>query len=96
MSETDWMHAEMKPGSELAKLHFFSLKKQQGDRTVDFRITIWEFAERNKLMMRYFAQADKEINQKTMPYIPSGWGETMLNALNEAVREIHRFPYEGE
>ena len=96
MSETDWTFAELEPSDELAKLHFFSLQKQQGDRTIEFRITVREFANRNQLLMRYFAQADKQINQKTLPYTPSGWGETLLKALGEVVKAIHQFPYEGE
>ena len=96
MSETDWTFAETNPSEELAKLHFFSMQKQQGDRTIEFRITVREYASRNQLLMRYFAQADKETNQKTLPYTPSGWGGTLLIALGECVKGIHQFPYEGE
>ncbi len=44
--------------------------------------------------MRFFAQADKQTNQKTAPFSPSGWGSALVKALSECVREIHRFPYE--
>ena len=45
--------------------------------------------------MHFFAQADRQTNQKTAPYTPCGWGKTMLEALSECVRAINRFPYEG-
>lgn len=96
MSETDWTFAELEPTDELAKLHFFSVQKQQGDRKIEFHITVREFANRNKLAMRFFAQADKQTNQNTLPYTPSGWGETLLKALGEVVKAIHQFPYEGD
>ncbi len=85
MPESDWTFAELEPSDELAMLHFFSVQKKQGDRTIEFRITVREFANRNKLLMRYFAQADKQTNPKTLPYTPSGWGETLLKALGECV-----------
>jgi hypothetical protein len=46
--------------------------------------------------MRFFAQADKQTNQKSAPFTPTGWGESLLQALSECVRAIHRFPYEGD
>jgi hypothetical protein len=46
--------------------------------------------------MHFFAQADKDTNQHTAAYRPSGWGKTMLEALSECVRAINRFPYEGK
>jgi hypothetical protein len=27
------------------------------------------------------------------PYTPSGWGKTLLAALEECIREVNRFPY---
>ena len=45
--------------------------------------------------MRFFAQADKQTNQNTAPFTPIGWGSTLLKALSECIRAIHRFPYEG-
>ena len=41
-------------------------------------------------------EADKQTNQKTAAYRPSGWGSTLLKALSECVQAIHRFPYEGD
>ena len=45
--------------------------------------------------MRFFAQADKQTNQKTAPYLPTGWGSNLLQALSACIKEIKRFPYEG-
>jgi hypothetical protein len=44
--------------------------------------------------MQFFAQAEKQTNQKVGPYTPSAWGET-LDALLACVREINRFPCEA-
>ena len=44
--------------------------------------------------MRFLAQADKQTNQKTAPYTPTGWGPSLLQALAECVQGIRRFPYE--
>jgi hypothetical protein len=93
---SDWIYAQSNPADELAQLHYFSMKKRQDGRDIEFVITVREFAERNKQMMRFFAQADKQTNQKSAPYVPCGWGETMLVALGECIKAIHRFPYEGD
>ena len=92
---TDWIYAQSQPSDELARLHYFSVNKKETGGDVEFVITVKEFAERNPHKMRFFAQADKQTNQKTAPYTPCGWGETLLVALSECIRAIHRFPYEG-
>ncbi|HUB81051.1 MAG TPA: hypothetical protein VMB03_19740 [Bryobacteraceae bacterium] len=43
--------------------------------------------------MHFLAQTD---NQKTAPDRPTGWGNTLLEALSECERAIQHFPYEGE
>lgn len=93
---SDWMYAQTSPSDELAQLHTFTMRKRQPGGDVEFTITVKEFAERNAQSMRYFAQADKQTNQKTAAFTPVGWGETLLAALAECVKAIHRFPYEGE
>jgi len=92
---SDWVYAQCHKSDELAQLHYFSITMRQPGRDVEFVITVKEFAERNPQMMRFFACADKQTNQKTAPFTPCGWGETLLVALNECVRAIHRFPYEA-
>jgi len=91
----EWHLIETQPADEFAQLHLFSIKKSQGDQAIEFQITVYEYANRNKLSMRFFAQADKQVNQKTAPFTPFGWGPTLLNALSECVKSINRFPYEG-
>ena len=92
----EWTFAQAQASDELAQLHFFSVNKREGDRTIEFRITVKEFATPNHLSMRYFAEADKQLNQKTAPYTPSGWGQTLLQALSDCIKAVQRFPYEGE
>src|SRR5437667_383725 len=91
----EWHFIETQPSDEFAQLHWFSLKRNQDDQAVEFRIAVYEYASLNKLSMRFFAQADKQVNQKTAPFTPFGWGSTLLEALSECVKSINRFPYEG-
>ena len=92
----EWTFAQSDPKQQLARLHHFSMKKQQDGREVDFVITVREYVTPPDPSMKFFAMADKETNQKVSPYIPSGWGDSMLTALAECLREIERFPYQGE
>ena len=96
VTSEEWTFAEMEPDQELAQLRFFSVKKRQDGQAIEFRITVYEYTNRNKLSMRFFAEADKQTNQKTAPFTPFGWGETLLEALRECVVTIQRFPYEGQ
>jgi hypothetical protein len=90
----EWTFAQSEQSEELAQLHFYSVNKQQGDQLIEFRITVKEYATPNRLSMRYFAEADKQVNQKTAPYTPTGWGQTLLQALSDCVKAIQKFPYE--
>lgn len=94
MSESYFISAQ--PAEELARLHYYSIKKSQPGGEVEFLITVYEYAERNKQFMKFYARADKPINQKSAPFIPFGWGETLTLALGECVKEIRRYPYEPE
>lgn len=91
----DWTFAQRHPSEELAMLHHFSIKKSQDGKEVEFLITVKEYAKPNPQSMLFFAQADKQTNQKTAPFTPCGWGDTMLKALSECIQSINRFPYEG-
>jgi hypothetical protein len=94
---SDWKFAQKDVSEELALLHQFSVKKQQKGGEVCFLITVKEFAAPPKgQFARFFAQADKHVNQKTAAILPTGWGNSMLDALCDCVRMIREFPYEGE
>ena len=92
----EWTFAQSDDADELAQLHWFSINKRQGDEVIEFRIVVKEYAKPNHLSMRFYAEADRQTNQKTAPYTPSGWGPTLLQALSDCVKAIQRFPYEGE
>ena len=93
----EWVHAQKDPAEELAQLHYFSFKKRQDEREIEFVITVKEFASRNVAQMRFYAQADKEVDQKTAaPFRPFGWGDSLLAALTECMRAIRQHPYEPE
>jgi len=94
---SDWKFAQKEVSEELALLHHFSIKKNQKDGDIDFVVTVKEFAAPPKgQYARFFAQADKFVNQRTAPILPTGWGNSLLDALCACVRMIRQFPYEGE
>jgi hypothetical protein len=63
---------------------------------VEFVITVREYAQRNPQHMRFFAQADKQVNQKTAGFVPFGWGETLIQALSECIKCIRKYPCEQQ
>lgn len=94
---SDWRFAQKDASEELAFLHHFSFKKQQSGSEITFLITVKEFVTPPKgQFARFFAQADKHVNQKTGPIIPTGWGVSLLDALSDCTRMIRDFPYESE
>ena len=93
---SDWKFAQKEVSEELALLHHFSIKKNQKDGDIDFLVTVKEFAAPPKgQFARFFAQADKHVNQKIAPILPTGWGNSLLDALTACARMIREFPYEG-
>ena len=94
---TDWVYVQENPGEQLAELHYFSFIKRQNGADIPFCITIREFASPPPgQRMRFFAEADKPVNQKTASFGPCGWGNTLFNALGDCARLIRQFPYEGD
>lgn len=91
---SDWKFAQGDPKEQLARLHFFSMNKVQADGVFEFRITVKEFYTPRDPSMPFFAQADKQTNQKQAPYTPTGWGKTLFEALLECMKEINRFPHQ--
>jgi len=92
-----WQLTKTSPAEELANLAYFSMKKSQPEGTVNFLITVKEYAVPPAgQRLRFFAQADKHVNQKSAPLLPSGWGDSLAEALEGCLRLIRQFPYEGE
>lgn len=93
----DWAYAQTNISEELAQLRFFSVTKRQPGGEVTFRITVKEFATPPQgQYVRFFAEADKQVNQKTAPVVPCGWGDSLAKALTGCLRMIRQFPFEGE
>ncbi|HEX4003119.1 MAG TPA: hypothetical protein VHX36_10760 [Candidatus Acidoferrales bacterium] len=93
----EWHHAQASPSDELAQLSFYSMKKKQDGREIEFRITMREYVDRPKGQhARFFAEADKHVNQKLAAILPHGWGHSVLEALADCIRMIHQFPYDEE
>jgi hypothetical protein len=91
----DWGYAQAHPKEQLARLHFFSMRKIEPGSEIDLTITVKEFFTPQERSLAFFAQADIQTNQGLAPYTPSGWGQTMLEALEACVREVNRFPHVG-
>lgn len=94
---SDWIHIQTNSGEQLTQLHHFSMVKQQAGGDVTFTITVKEFAVPPPgQRLRFYAQADKAVNQKSAAIVPCGWGPSLFSALGDCVRLIRQFPYEGE
>lgn len=94
---SDWRFAQKHVSEELAQLHLFSFKKAQKSGEVCFVITVREFAAPPPgQFVRFFAQADKQVNQKIAPFLPTGWGNSLLDALADCTRAIRDFPYDQD
>ena len=91
----DWGFAQTDPSQELARVHSFSVKKIQAGQDIVFNITVHEFPTPRDPARPFFAQADKQTNQKVAPYTPCGWGQSLYEALSRCVKEIQRFPYQA-
>jgi hypothetical protein len=94
---SDWVYIQADSAEQLMQLHHFSIMKQESDRSVQFGITIKEFAVPPPgQRLRFYAEADKAVNQKTASFVPCGWGSSIFSALGDCVRLIRQFPYEGD
>ena len=93
----EWQLTKTSASEELAKLTYFSMKKVQPQGKVSFRITVKEYAVPPAgQRLRFFAEADKTVNQSLAPLLPSGWGDSEWEALEGCLRLIRSFAYEGE
>ena len=87
---SEWQFIDTELAEEFAQLHFFCVKKGN----IEFTITVKEYAQRNPQHMRFFAQADKQVNIHTAPFFPFGWGETLIQSLTECIKAIRKYPAE--
>jgi hypothetical protein len=92
----DWKFAQRDPSERLAKLHHFSITKKHACGEIEAIITVKEFATAKTSDLKFYAQAEIELNQKTLKFKPFGWGETLLGALAECIRNLRKFDYECE
>ena len=92
----EWKLVQRDPSEELARLHFFSVKKKHTGGIVEARITVKEFVTFKTSDMQFFATADVELNQKTMKFQPCGWSDTLAGALSECLRNLRKFDYEAD
>jgi hypothetical protein len=94
---SEWVYIQAEPGEQLMQLHSFSFIKKQATGDVQFSITVKEFAVPPPgQRVRFFAEADKQVNQKCGAFVPCGWGTTLFSALGDCVRLIRQFPYDQE
>ena len=91
----DWKLAQRDSSERLAKLHHFSFTKKHAQGEIEARITVKEFVTAETSDMLFYAEADIELNQKCMPFRPSGWHNTLFGALSDCLRNVRKFEYEG-
>ena len=92
---SDWKYVENTAAEGFCRLEHFGIRKRQDDGSdVEFVITIREYVKPPDAAMPFFAEADRQVNQKTAPYTPCGWGSTANEALWECLKAIRKFPYE--
>ena len=89
----EWTYVDTEPSEAFCQIQYFGFRKSQATGNVDFVITLREFTNPQDPALKFFAQADKQTNQRVAPYTPCGWGKTLLAALEECVREVNRFPF---
>jgi hypothetical protein len=93
----DWQYAQSDRFEQLAQITYYSVKKYDEGREIEFRITVKEFVTPPPGQhTRFFAEADRKVNQKTTALLPFGWGDSVLKALAGCLRMIRDFPYEEE
>jgi len=92
---SEWKYVQEHPSEALSRLHFFSVRKKHSAGEIETRITVREFATPEIGALQCFAIADIELNQKTAKFQPSGWGDTLMGALSECLKNLRRFEYEG-
>jgi hypothetical protein len=86
---TEWVYAQADSAEELAELHYFSFKKRQPEGDIEFVITVKEFASRNALQMRFYAQATRRSTRRRA--VPALWlGRSLLRALSECMDAIRQ------
>jgi hypothetical protein len=90
----EWTYVDTEASEAFCQLQYFGFTKKQAGGNVDFVITLREYVNPPDPAMKFFAQADKQTNQKTAPFTPVGWGASVSTALHECVKAIRRFPYE--
>ncbi|MGD0730033.1 MAG: hypothetical protein ABR956_02135 [Terracidiphilus sp.] len=91
---SDWRLVQKDPSEALAQLHFFSVTKKHACGEVEARITVKEFATPKTSVLKFYATADIELNQNTVAIQPFGWGETLMGAVGECLRNLRKFDYE--
>ena len=91
----DWKLAQRDKSEKLAKLHHFSFTKKHAGGEIETTITVKEFVTAETSNLLFHAQADIEVNQRTMPFRPCGWHNTLFGALTDCLRNLRQFEYEG-
>jgi hypothetical protein len=93
---TEWKFAQRSEGERLAHVQYFSMIKVQDDQQIEFAIKVYEYLTPADPSMRFFAVADKRVNQSAGGYTPTGWGNSLLDALSSCMASIRRFPYDPD
>jgi hypothetical protein len=84
---SDWVYIQADPAEQLMQVYHFSIIKQQCGGGVPFNIIIKEFAVPPPgQRLRFYAEADKDVNQKSASFVPCGWGTSIFSALGDSLK----------
>ncbi len=93
---SDWKYVQQAKSERLAKLHHFSVMKQHAGGEIELIITVKEYAMPETGHLHFYAETDKLLNQKAAPFRACGWGDSLMSALAECMRNVRRFEYEAD
>jgi hypothetical protein len=79
----DWQYAKLIRESSWPGCHLFPLRRLQGEVEIEMIIhSKGDVTPTPGGAMQFFAQAEKQTNQKVGPYTPSAWGRDARRPLS--------------
>ncbi len=89
----DWEFLQKDNAEQLARVEHYSMCKLDANgKNVEFIIAVHEYLTPKDPNMKFFARADRPVNQQHGPITPAGWGITHSKALSACLDMIRKFP----
>ena len=85
----DWQYAQCDRSEQLAQISYYSAKKHENGREIEFRITVKEFVSPPPGQhTRFFAEADKKVNQKSVALLQEHFTDDRVARWNASVEIV--------